>query len=317
MTTPSGFATVFLQRDIGTMTTNKQALLNYLQFLKDSGFVCLDADPSILEPLELKAAALATTAAHPRENSMPPRKPAASKPTSRTSPASPAPSMASPRVAPAEPEFLTAPAFDTPPLPLPEREAALAELAAKAEACRACALGHSRIQSVFNDGPADAKLMFVGEAPGQQEDESGVPFVGRAGQLLTKMVAAIGFSREEVYICNTLKCRPPDNRDPLPEEKAACEHFLVAQIGLVRPSLIVALGAHAAQYLCRSELTIGKLRGKWHNYHGVPLLATYHPSYLLRSPGMKVKSWEDFQLIHAKYTELNPGDPRKIWKKEG
>jgi DNA polymerase len=202
-------------------------------------------------------------------------------------------------------------------LPREGRVARLAELAQKAEACRACVLGSRRNRLVFSDGDPEAKIVFVGEAPGGDEDAQGVPFVGRAGQLLTKMIAAIGFARQEVYICNMLKCRPPENRDPLPDEKAACEHFLAAQLEIVRPRMLVALGAHAAQYLCRLDQSIGRLRGRWHAYHGIPLLATYHPAFLLRSPSFKPQSWDDFQKIHAKYCGLCPDDPRKLWQKEG
>lgn len=202
------------------------------------------------------------------------------------------------------------------PLPVHSRIHLLDSLMKEAEACRACPLGATRNKLVFADGSPTAKLVFVGEGPGGEEDRRGLPFVGRAGQLLDKMIAAIGFKREEVYICNTVKCRPPENRDPLPDEKTACEHFLKKQLTLVQPQLLVALGSHAAKYLCHSEASIGQLRGRWHIYQGVPLLATYHPAFLLRNPAQKIKAWEDFQMIHARYMAMNPDEYHPIWTKK-
>jgi DNA polymerase len=138
--------------------------------------------------------------------------------------------------------------------------------------------------------------MFVGEAPGADEDARGEPFVGRAGQLLNAMLFAVGLKREEVYIANVLKCRPPGNRDPQPNEVEQCEPYLLRQIELIRPRLIVALGRHAAHSLLKTELPLARLRGQRHDYHGTPLIVTYHPAYLLRSPGDKRKAWEDLCL---------------------
>ena len=292
--------------------STKRALLNYLQFLKTSGFLYLDQDPPLAfqtaAPVGKAPAGPATAREVPSAN--PARM--ATRPAASPKPAAAPPKPAAPKAPPAPIEPLLGP-----PLPREERLLRLAEATARAEDCRACKLGYERDKLVYGDGDAEAPIVFVGEAPGAEENATGVPFVGRAGQLLNQMIAAIGFKREEVYICNTLKCRPPGNRDPQPSEKAACEHFLVEQLGILRPRMLVALGAHAAQYLCRSELSIGRLRGQWHSYHGIPLRATYHPAFLLRSPSFKAGSWEDFQAIHAKYCELNPGDPREIWQKKG
>jgi DNA polymerase len=163
--------------------------------------------------------------------------------------------------------------------------------------CRRCPLGGLRRRLVFGEGNARADLVFVGEAPGADEDEQGRPFVGRAGQLLTKIIEAMGLKREEVYICNILKCRPPGNRNPLPDEIAACEPFLIRQLEAIRPRVICALGSFAAHALLKSEAPISVLRGRFHRYQGIPLMPTYHPAYLLRNPGAKKQVWEDVQSI--------------------
>lgn len=164
------------------------------------------------------------------------------------------------------------------------------------ECCR-CTLGGLRHRIVFGEGNPDADLLFVGEAPGADEDAQGRPFVGRAGQLLTKIIVAMGLKREDVYICNILKCRPPENRNPLPEEIAACEPFLIRQIEAIRPRIICALGSFAAHTLLKSEAPITVLRGRFHRYQGIPLMPTYHPAYLLRNPEAKKLVWEDVQAI--------------------
>ena len=170
-------------------------------------------------------------------------------------------------------------------------------------ACRACSLCESRTQTVFGVGHPQAHWMVVGEAPGEQEDLKGEPFVGAAGQLLDAMLRALALSRaaegppeQSVYIANTLKCRPPRNRNPAPEEMAECEPFLVRQIELVKPRIILAMGRFAVQALLRSNEAIGKLRGRVHAYQGVPLVVTYHPAYLLRNLPDKARAWEDLCL---------------------
>ncbi len=215
--------------------------------------------------------------------------------------------------------------FDTaePPKPLDaedlseaERQARVTDAMAVVEACTACELCHGRARTVYSDGSVMARIVFVGEAPGAEEDRTGIPFVGRAGKLLTKMIAAIGFEREEVYICNMLKCRPPGNRDPLPSEKKTCEQFLIQQIQWIRPQILVGLGAHASAYLTGQETSIGKMRKRWHSFRGIPVLATYHPAFLLRSPSFKKTAWEDMLMLSERYAELNPGDKRKVWRGE-
>jgi uracil-DNA glycosylase family 4 len=170
---------------------------------------------------------------------------------------------------------------------------AIAEVVA---GCTRCPLYATATRSVPGEGNAQAELMLVGEAPGATEDETGRPFVGQAGQLLTKILAAIELKREEVFICNVLKHRPPNNRNPTPEEVAACSPYLIRQIELVRPKVLLALGTFASQTLLETKLSISKLRGQIHRYYGVPLIVTYHPAALLRNPAWKRPTWEDVQL---------------------
>jgi uracil-DNA glycosylase len=164
--------------------------------------------------------------------------------------------------------------------------------------CRACELRSGCSQTVFGVGNLQADLLVIGEAPGADEDRQGEPFVGRAGQLLNAMLLAMGFQRESVFIANIVKCRPPDNRDPKPQEALQCEPYLLRQIELLRPRMILAVGRIAAQNLLKTEITVGKLRGRIHAYgeRHIPLVVTYHPAYLLRSPEQKGKAWQDLQL---------------------
>lgn len=174
--------------------------------------------------------------------------------------------------------------------------AAWAALEGEVRACTRCALHLTRTQAVFGTGNRLADLMVIGEAPGAEEDRQGLPFVGRAGQLLNEMLAAIGLARDAVYIANVLKSRPPGNRDPSAEEAAACEPYLRRQLALVQPRVILAVGRIAAQHLLRSEQRVGALRGRVHDYTGTPLVVTYHPAYLLRTPAEKRKAWDDLRL---------------------
>ena len=182
------------------------------------------------------------------------------------------------------------------------RAAALAAVAAEALACTRCRLAGGRKTVVFGTGDPNEDLMFIGEGPGAEEDKQGLPFVGAAGQLLDRIIAAIGLVREQVYICNVVKCRPPGNRDPQPDEVAACRAFLESQVRLVRPRVIVALGRVAAQTLLGSDLSVGRLRGAWHEVLGVPMRVTYHPAALLRDNSYRRPTWEDMQLVRDRLT---------------
>tara|TARA_B100000676_G_C18023627_1_gene814212 strand:+ start:947 stop:1627 length:681 start_codon:yes stop_codon:yes gene_type:complete len=171
--------------------------------------------------------------------------------------------------------------------------------------CKKCSLSNTRTNAVFGVGDFSASLMLVGEAPGEQEDLSGEPFVGRAGQLLDKMLAAIDRSREnDVFICNVLKCRPPENRDPKPDEINQCEPYLVNQIDLIKPKLIVALGRIAGKTLLGVDKSLKDMRKKIHNYHDSDLIVTYHPAALLRNPNWKPYAWEDFKWIRSILEEV-------------
>lgn len=172
------------------------------------------------------------------------------------------------------------------------------ELAARVAECTACGLHCSRTQAVFGAGNQEADWLIIGEAPGAEEDRQGKPFVGRAGQLLDAMLEAVDRRREQVYITNILKCRPPNNRDPLPEEAAACEPYLQRQIALLQPRVILAVGRVAAQNLLKTSAPLGRLRGSVHQYPGtrIPLVVTYHPAFLLRSPREKRRAWQDLRL---------------------
>jgi uracil-DNA glycosylase family 4 len=163
--------------------------------------------------------------------------------------------------------------------------------------CHRCPLSKGRKKLVFGAGNPEAELVFVGEAPGRDEDIQGEPFVGRAGQLLSRIIGAMGLSRDQVYICNVIKCRPPGNRDPLPEEIAKCEPFLLKQLEILNPRIVCALGSFSVRTLLKTEGRISQLRGRLHSYNGIPLIPTYHPSYLLRNPQAKREVWEDIQKV--------------------
>jgi uracil-DNA glycosylase family 4 len=167
--------------------------------------------------------------------------------------------------------------------------------------CMNCSLGQTRHSFVFGTGNPQAGIMFIGEAPGADEDRQGVPFVGKAGQLLTKIIEAIHLKRDDVYICNMLKCRPPNNRDPLPEEIAECEPYLKRQIEIVKPKIICTLGRIATQAILRTTGPMRALRGKLHQYEGIPVIVTYHPAALLRNPSLKRDAWEDVKWLRREY----------------
>lgn len=173
----------------------------------------------------------------------------------------------------------------------------LKQLREEAADCTRCELHQNRNTVVFGTGDENAELMFVGEAPGADEDRQGEPFVGRAGQLLTKIIEAVGYARGQVYIANVIKCRPPGNRNPKPVEVETCEPFLLKQIELIQPKIICALGSFAAQTLLRTDQKISSLRGKFHDCRGVKVMPTYHPAFLLRNPNAKRDVWEDMKLV--------------------
>jgi uracil-DNA glycosylase family 4 len=251
--------------------------------------------------------------------------PAAGAPTKAATAAATATAAAAVSATAADPEVLSLPGFEPPPPPKPlpapgafvpaaagpgaglatemplELRADLPHdlpaLQAMVAGCRKCALCETRTKTVFADGTPLAKLMFVGEAPGRDEDLRGLPFVGRAGQLLDKMIEAIEMKRDEVYICNVLKCRPPDNRTPAPDEVEKCRPFLEQQLALVRPVVVCALGLSAAQALLETKATMSSMRGKTFSWRGIPLIPTYHPAALLRNPGLKRDAWIDLQRV--------------------
>jgi DNA polymerase len=186
-------------------------------------------------------------------------------------------------------------------------------LRAEVLACTRCRLSEGRTTVVFGEGDREADLLVVGEAPGHEEDRSGRPFVGPAGKLLDKMLAAIGFARGEVFICNVLKCRPPNNRDPVGDEVAACRPYLRRQVELIQPKAICAFGRFAAQTLLESELSLGRLRGARHDFMGIPVVVTYHPAALLRNTQWKRPAWEDLKMLRRIYDEAGgraPGGER-------
>lgn len=224
-------------------------------------------------------------------------------PASQSHPALFADPASTPTPAPLAPEEVDDMAKRRTLLTLAQRRQELALLAEQVSGCTRCAeLASTRTQTVFGDGSVGAELCFIGEAPGADEDAQGVPFVGAAGQLLNRIITACGLKREEVYICNTIKCRPPGNRTPYPYETANCREYFDKQLELVKPKFICALGGTAAQNILETKTPLGKLRGKFHDYKGIPVLCTYHPAYLLphRNPAKKKDVWEDMKLLMAR-----------------
>ena len=181
---------------------------------------------------------------------------------------------------------------------------ALNKLSNDAATCRLCALAEGRTQVVFGVGNAQADVLFIGEAAGRDEDIKGEPFVGASGQLLDRMLHAIGLDRAQVYLLNTVKCHPPNNRDPQPDEVQACNHWLEQQLAIVQPKIICLLGRVAAQTLLQTDAPLASLRGHWHDYQGIPVRVTYHPAYLLRSPRQKNKSWQDLGQLSQRLQTL-------------
>jgi DNA polymerase len=190
----------------------------------------------------------------------------------------------------------------------PDRAEALSSLCEAVQGCERCELSRSRQKVVFGSGDGSADLMFIGEAPGAQEDRQGLPFVGPAGELLTRIIQAIDLRREDVYIANIVKCRPPGNRDPLPDEVASCRGYLEQQIALVQPRVIVALGKVAAQTLLGMDETLGRMRGRWYDVLDVPTRVTYHPAGVLRNSQWRRPVWEDMQVVRDKLKAGEGGD---------
>jgi DNA polymerase len=197
------------------------------------------------------------------------------------------------------------PETKAPPAPsAPVGGETLEDLATAAAGCTLCRLSEKRQTVVFGEGDPNAGVMFIGEGPGAEEDRTGRPFVGQAGQLLDRMIFAMGFKREQVYIANVVKCRPPGNRDPKDDEVAACAGFLDRQIDLIEPTVIVALGKPASRRLTGTSKPMGALRGRWSKYRGTPLMPVFHPAYLLRNPKAKREVWEDLKLVMARLRAL-------------
>jgi uracil-DNA glycosylase family 4 len=299
----------------------REQLRRYLEQRKDAGEQELLLDQlTVDDVLRIVGAASASASPPPRQSGAPPSTAGASHASAdwrdvlRSTGASPDAGTRQREAREAEASAAatpaTPPAPATPPpagisvggdqLPKPHFGQELESLGAIATAvasCTRCPLYSTATNPVPGEGNPNANLLIVGEAPGATEDEQGRPFVGAAGQLLTKILAAVDLRREDVFICNVLKHRPPGNRNPMPDEVTACSPYLVRQIGLIRPKAILALGTFAAQTLLQTKLAIGKLRSQVHRYYGVPLIVTYHPAALLRNPSWKRPTWEDVQLV--------------------
>ena len=239
---------------------------------------------------------------------VPPAPPSVAKVVARVEAAPSAAPSRTPAARPSVPVSSPAPQVAPEPRGLGVGAAALQIARDELGDCQRCKLAPKRTNIVWGVGNPDASLVFVGEAPGADEDRTGEPFVGAAGQLLTKMIEAMGLGRSDVYICNILKCRPPGNRNPEPDEILQCEPFLKKQLAAIRPRMIVALGKFAAQCLLRSDAPISRLRGSWREYEGIPLMPTYHPAFLLRTPSAKREVWNDLQQVMSRLDEL--GLPR-------
>lgn len=265
-----------------------RALRKHLEHLQEEGVTEVEVSPATLNALRGRGKGRA------------PAPKAAPAPT-RSFAAPP------PRPAPTPAPVASKPAAPGPAGPVGEVTAALAAIAREVADCRACRLCEKRKQVVPGQGHPHPEIMFIGEGPGADEDEQGLAFVGRAGQLLTSIIQAMGYTRDEVFIGNVVKCRPPDNRTPAPDEMAACLPYLARQIDLLKPKLIVALGATAVKGLFNDEkIAITKQRGNWMNYRGIDVMPTFHPAYLLRNPPAKREVWDDMKTVLAKLGRKPP-----------
>ena len=263
----------------------REQAVEYLQYLKEQGVTHV---PSSGRKFAKPFPARPTTDLRPR-TSAPPAAPLYVPPPV----AKPAPRSSKPSAFSLRPSSSSGP--DT-----------LESLAAEIAACQLCALAPTRLHTVPGQGRLRPDIMFIGEGPGADEDEQGLAFVGRAGQLLTKMITAMGYTREEVFIGNIVKCRPPGNRVPTPEEMEGCLPYLKRQIAVIQPKLIVCLGATAARGLVQEALPIGKARGQWRQFEGIPVMLTFHPAYLLRDPRKKTETWADLKTVLARLGKKPP-----------
>jgi DNA polymerase len=292
----------------------EQQLGAYVDYLRDMGIYDLyfRGDPTVLFPDSLLEKLSLSTRSEIIEAQ--PRTYSAAVPNANSAAPNPATvplgstEIASPMTKP--PSFDALAPLPTQIIPAADRIAALESLRAEIGDCKRCPLAYAgRHTIVFADGDPNARLMFVGEGPGADEDASGLPFVGKAGQLLNNMIAAMGLKREEVYIANIVKCRPPGNRTPEFIEATTCSQFLLKQIDIVRPEVIVALGATAATYLLGVKQSLASLRGSWHAARGAKVAVTYHPAFLLRDPRQKVEVWKDLQRVMAEMGLVAPKRP--------
>lgn len=276
-------------------------VLQKLESLARAGLTHVGRVP-VLPPLAVVTAPASAKGASPEPAASPNRGAPAASPVSPSAPRPSAPraeQAASAPVSPAQPAaFPLEIISNLPDLSTDDRKARLEVIRTEVAGCTRCGeLAHARKNTVFGVGTVRPRLVFCGEAPGADEDAQGEPFVGAAGQLLTKIIQACTLAREDVYILNVLKCRPPGNRVPLPDEVVNCRGYLERQLEILRPEYLCALGGTAAKALLDTQLSIGKLRGKFHSYRGVPVLCTYHPSYLLRNPSAKKEVWDDMQTL--------------------
>lgn len=287
-----------MERPMATRRQILDALAGYLEYELDEGRSAVECNPRTVAALGSRPSvptrkdSTITSGTMPEPRATPVRSPPSSAP-------SPAPASRTPDRTP------------SPSLPEAEVRSGLEKIAAKARACKLCDLHKGRKQAVPGQGNPAPDILFVGEAPGADEDEQGLAFVGAAGQLLTQMITAMGYTREQVFIANVAKCRPPNNRQPLPEEMAACLPYLKQQIHLLAPRVIVALGATAVKGLLDPQETISRLRGKWQTFEGIPLMPTFHPAYLLRNPSAKRDVWADLKAVLASLGRQPPPPVRR------
>lgn len=273
-------------------STSREALAARLRFYRDLGLTDLyrrAVDPVAVETdgpaNEVVEASVSSNSAFTKDEPQV----AAAQPSSETNLFEEEPPIPTRKSIPAQPQIGSVVAPE-------DRSAAMLQIVEDIGDCKRCPLHKGRNSIVFGQGDPNTRLMFVGEGPGADEDEQGLPFVGRAGQLLNNMISAMGLKREETYICNVVKCRPPGNRTPEPEEANTCSPFLFRQIDVVRPQVIVALGATAATYLLGRRQPLAGLRGRVHAFRGLSLIVTYHPAFLLRDPRQKKEAWADLQI---------------------